>query len=142
MQTNEFDDLYKLTNKADKVMSFEKIIYAFADKLTDGKYNGGIWKSEVIINDEENVSWFFCLRDNDNYEVANNTLQCMSTVSSKCFSLIVFTYAINYFLTYNYEDEALCDLIIELDYISGVIRQKYSDILSEEEAKIYFQVTD
>ena len=145
--TKEFDDLYKLTNNAIKVMQLEQMIYAIAKVKSDGIYKSGLWTSKVIeIDPEEKTTfWFFNLNSEDDHKTftfPNENRQRDEQVSVKCFSMLCTLFAFGEFMAYNYQNDKLENLLEEIHRLYYAIRANADKVLSEEEANIFWSIID
>lgn len=141
MKTNKFEDLYELKCSPILLDRLEKMVYFFTQELSEGKYQGGLWKS-IKVENEENDFWYFELNSNETWEIVSENYISDNKISTKCFSLLAFSFALNYLMSEIYEDEnskELLDEIIELYY---AIRENLDALLDEREKHIFYKVTD
>lgn len=139
--TKEFDDFYKLKCNPRHVIRLENLVYAFANKLSGGKYSGGHWKSVQVKVDEEKTFWYFNL-DSDKEWVVNHNHVIDEKVSSKCFSLLAFTFALNYIASELYEDENSQELLNEVIALYYMLRDSIDLMLNKKETKIFYRIID
>jgi hypothetical protein len=139
--TKNFDDLYKLKCNPKYVMMLENIIYTFAANKSSNQYKGGSWKS-VNVEKEEISFWYFELKSSSTFPFVNENRQKEEIVSSKCFSILCFTFALNYLISYIYEDETADELINELSNLYYLIISNINLVLDENEVEIFQSIID
>lgn len=141
MKTNKFENLYEFKCNPILIDRLEKMVYVFAHQLSEGEYKSGLWKS-IKVEKEENIFWYFELNSNETWEIVSDNYISDNKISTKCFSLLAFSFALNYLMSEIYEDEnskELLDEIIELYY---AIRDNLDVLLDEREKQIFYKVTD
>lgn len=143
MKTKEFDDLYKLGSNPRRVIELENLIYVFARRLTNKAYDGGLWNSTLLNNDTDKEFWFFELDSKKEWNiVCENPISDDNLVSSKCLSLLAFSFALNYQMSAIYEEVTSSVLLDEIVRLYYTIRDNIDSLLDEHERKIFFQVVD
>lgn len=138
LKTNRFEDLYRVAGNILPAY-LEKLIYSYAENLSNGLYNGGFWKSEKI---ENTKIWFFSLTGDDkNFLLDNQYTQKKSMVSNKCFSLICMTFALSNFINVCYEkfNTKFEEEIYNLYY---GIKRNANLVLEKKELEIFYQIID
>ncbi len=141
IKTKEFDDLYKLKCNPMYIIKLENLIYSFASMKSSNQYKSGSWKS-VNVENEEISFWYFELKDTSTFSFVNENKQRDELVSSKCFSILAFTFALNYLISYIYEDESANDLINELTNLYYLIISNINLVLDENEVEIFQSIID
>lgn len=137
----KFDDLYELKCNPKYVMMLENLIYSFAANKSSNQYKSGSWKS-VSVEKEEISFWYFELKDTSIFSFVNENKQRDELVSSKCFSILCFTFALNYLISYIYEDETANELITELSNLYYLIISNINLVLDENEVEIFQSIID
>lgn len=141
IKTKNFDDLYKLKCNPKYVMMLENIICSFAANKSSNQYKSGSWKS-VNVENEEISFWYFELKTSSIFPFVNENKQKDELVSSKCFSILCFTFALNYLISYIYEDETADELINELSNLYYLIINNTNLVLDENEVEIFQSIID
>ena len=141
LKTKNFDDLYKLKCNPKYVMMLENLIYSFAASKSYNQYKSCSWKS-VSVENEEISFWYFELKNTSTFPFVNENKQRDELVSSKCFSILAFTFALNYLISYIYEDESANDLINELTNLYYLIISNINLVLDENEVEIFQSIID
>ena len=141
IKTKEFDDLYELKCNPMYIVKLENLIYSFASMKSSNQYKGGSWKS-VIVENEEISFWYFELNDTSTFSFLNENKQKEETVSSKCFSILSFTFALNYLINLIYEDETAIELINELTKLYYLITSNINLVLDKNEVEIFHSIID
>lgn len=141
IKTKEFDDLYELKCNPMYILKLESLIYSFASMKSSNQYKGGSWKS-VIVENEEISFWYFELNDTSTFSFVNENKQRDELVSSKCFSILCFTFALNYIIGYIYEDETAIELINELTNLYYSIISNINLVLDKNEVEIFQSIID
>ena len=141
IKTKEFDDLYELKCNPMYIVKLENLIYSFASMKSSNHYKGGSWKS-VIVENEEISFWYFELNDTSTFSFLNENKQKEETVSSKCFSILSFTFALNYLINLIYEDETAIELINELTKLYYLITSNINLVLDKNEVEIFHSIID
>ena len=140
LKTKEFDGLYELGNPK-YVMMLENIIYTFAANKSSNQYKGGSWKS-VNVEKEEISFWYFELKTSSTFPFINENKQRDEIVSSKCFSILSFTFALTHLINLIYEDDSQTELITELTSLYYLIKMNIDSILNEKEVEIFLSIID
>ena len=135
IRTKNFDDLYKLKCDPKYIMMLENLIYSFAANKSSNQYKSGSWKS-VSVENEEISFWYFELKNTSTFPFVNENKQKDELVSSKCFSILCFTFALNYLINLIYEDETATELTTELTSLYYLINMNIELILDENEVEI------
>lgn len=141
MKTNKFEDLYELKCSPILLDRLEKMVYFFAQELSEGKYQSGLWKS-IKVENEENNFWYFELNSNETWEIVSDNYISDNRISSKCFSLLAFSFALNYLMSEIYEDENSKELLDEIIELYNAIRGNLDVLLDVREKHIFYKVTD
>ena len=141
IKTKEFDDLYELKCNPMYIVKLENLIYSFASMKSSNQYKGGSWKS-VIVENEEISFWYFELNDTSTFSFLNENKQKEETVSSKCFSILSFAFALNYLINLIYEDETAIELINELTKLYYLITSNINLVLDKNEVEIFHSIID
>lgn len=141
MNTRKIEDLLNLKCSNENVLMLERLIYAYAYNLSGEEYLGGIWTSESI-ELENNIFWYYKLNDKARWEITCENHLEENNVSTKCFSILSFTFALNHLMSIIYEDENEEELLNEIVRLYNAIRYNIDNLLDEKERKIFFQVID
>lgn len=140
IKSKKFDDLYNL-GKPKYITMLEMLIYTFAAKKSENEYSSGMWKS-VFVENEDNSFWYFKLDEEKEFSFENENRQKMEKVSSKCFSLLSFTFALNYVINAVYEKESSEELFVELLTLYHLIIENAGLVLDKNELKIFISIID
>ena len=141
LKTKNFDDLYKLKCNPKYVMMLENLIYSFAASKSYNQYKSCSWKS-VSVENEEISFWYFELKTSSTFPFVNENKQKDELVSSKCFSILCLTFALNYLINLIYEDETATELTTELTSLYYLINMNIELILDENEVEIFQSIID
>ena len=141
IKTKKFDDLYELKCNPRYVIMLEKLVYAFANDKSNNQYNGGFWDS-VLFSKDDISFWYFLLNTKEEFTFTNEIKNKDELVSAKCFSLLCFTFAINYMISYAYNDRSSKELVSELTYLYRTTTSNVNLILDENEVEIFYSIID
>lgn len=141
IKTNKFEELYELRCNPILPTRLENLVYVFASRFSDGLYSSGIWKSIKVQNEEKHF-WYFELKDDRVWEIVSENHISDNKVSTKCFSLLSFTFALNYLMSEIYEDSNSQELLDEMVELYYAIRDNLDILLDEREKAIFYKVID
>ncbi|MEV9477882.1 hypothetical protein [Aliarcobacter butzleri] len=141
MITKEFKDLGKIPSNANHNI-LKNFLHNIAFARSYGTYNNEEWIDKKV-EDKENIEfWYLGLSSDKKFNFNNENKQKIEVVSSECFSLLCFTFAINHFLFTIYEDEENNELQKELTELYYLVIKNVNLILDEDELEIFNSIID
>lgn len=140
--TKTFDELYELKCRPQHVIKLEQVVYAFARKLSADSYDGGFWKSTLIEKEGDSPFWFFELNSKKTWEITCDNPIGENKVGTKCFSLLCFTFALNYMIAEVHSDIKSQQLLEELIRLYESVIGSIDTLLDKNERSIFYKVID
>lgn len=117
---------------------FERTLFAYAKYFSED-YDGGIWKSNILLNeDNEKMDGFYLTLDDKQYKLRNTPNELnFDSLQSKTFTLVVFAMTTNHAGLNFYKNgkEKSAEILFELFYF---VRNNIEKILDDEEERIKF----